>query len=87
METSGFTETQLQVREAVAKICSNFPDVCVLAVNKHAFLTQNRNTGQHMMNPENTLMNFTLLSQSMAGLALLSQRISEGLGSASQKQP
>lgn len=27
METSGFSETQLQVREAIAKICSNFPDV------------------------------------------------------------
>ena len=27
METSGFSDTQLQVREAVAKICSNFPDV------------------------------------------------------------
>jgi len=26
METSGFTETQVQVREAVAKICSGFPD-------------------------------------------------------------
>ena len=27
METSGFSDTQLQVREAIAKICSNFPDV------------------------------------------------------------
>jgi acyl-CoA dehydrogenase len=26
METSGFSDTQLQVREAIAKICSNFPD-------------------------------------------------------------
>ncbi|KAI9731642.1 MAG: hypothetical protein M1818_007772 [Claussenomyces sp. TS43310] len=26
METSGFTETQLQVREAISKICSRFPD-------------------------------------------------------------
>ncbi|KAG9249244.1 acyl-CoA dehydrogenase/oxidase [Calycina marina] len=26
METSGFTESQLQVREAISKICSNFPD-------------------------------------------------------------
>jgi acyl-CoA dehydrogenase len=26
METSGFTETQLQVREAVFKICEEFPD-------------------------------------------------------------
>ncbi|TVY68910.1 Acyl-CoA dehydrogenase fadE12 [Lachnellula suecica] len=26
METTGFSETQLQVREAIAKICSNFPD-------------------------------------------------------------
>ena len=29
METSGFSDTQLQVREAIAKICSNFPDVCL----------------------------------------------------------
>jgi hypothetical protein len=27
METSGFTDTQLQVREAIAKICEDFPDV------------------------------------------------------------
>jgi acyl-CoA dehydrogenase len=27
METSGFSDTQLQVREAIGKICSNFPDV------------------------------------------------------------
>ncbi|RDL33817.1 uncharacterized protein BP5553_08185 [Venustampulla echinocandica] len=26
METSGFSDTQLQVREAIGKICSNFPD-------------------------------------------------------------
>lgn len=27
METSGFSETQLEVRDAISKICSNFPDV------------------------------------------------------------
>jgi hypothetical protein len=27
MEMSGFSETQLQVREAVGKICEDFPDV------------------------------------------------------------
>lgn len=27
METSGFSDTQLQVREAIAKICSKYPDV------------------------------------------------------------
>lgn len=27
MELSGFTETQLEVREAISKICSNFSDV------------------------------------------------------------
>lgn len=27
METSGFTETQLDVREAIQKICVNYPDV------------------------------------------------------------
>ena len=87
METSGFSDTQLQVREAVAKICSNFPDVCALAVDEHAFLKHNRNTGQHTMSLGSILMNFTLLLQSMAGLALLSRRISEELGLGSQKQP
>jgi acyl-CoA dehydrogenase len=29
MEMSGFTETQLSVREAVSKICANFPDVSI----------------------------------------------------------
>lgn len=27
MEISGFSDTQLQVRDAISKICSNFPDV------------------------------------------------------------
>jgi acyl-CoA dehydrogenase len=27
METSGFSDTQLEVREAISKICTNFPDV------------------------------------------------------------
>lgn len=27
METSGFSDTQLEVREAIAKICSKYPDV------------------------------------------------------------
>jgi len=30
MDTSGFTEIQLTVREAVSKICSKFPDVRTL---------------------------------------------------------
>ena len=30
METSGFTPEQLDVREAVFKICSKYPDVRVL---------------------------------------------------------
>jgi hypothetical protein len=29
MEMSGFTQEQLDVREAVAKICSKYPDVRV----------------------------------------------------------
>jgi hypothetical protein len=32
METSGFTNEQLDVREAVFKICSKYPDVCILAL-------------------------------------------------------
>jgi hypothetical protein len=32
MEMSGFSETQLQVREAVGKICEDFPDVSMPSV-------------------------------------------------------
>lgn len=30
MEMTGFTQEQLEVREAVAKICANYPDVRML---------------------------------------------------------
>ncbi len=30
MEMSGFSETQMQVRDAVSKICGRFPDVSIL---------------------------------------------------------
>jgi hypothetical protein len=29
METSGFSETQLQVREAVGRVCEGFTDVSI----------------------------------------------------------
>lgn len=38
METSGFSDTQLQVREAIAKICSKFPDVSVYTCLSHELL-------------------------------------------------
>lgn len=33
METSGFSDTQLQVREAISKICSKYPDVSIYLEN------------------------------------------------------
>lgn len=30
METSGFSEEQLTIRESIFKICEAFPDVCFL---------------------------------------------------------
>src|ERR1700710_2291708 len=78
METSGFSDTQLQVREAIAKICSNFPDVssndCDFNdgfVEKFSF----RNIGQPMMNQGNILMNYMLPLRKMGGLALHFLRI------------
>lgn len=37
METSGFSDTQLDVREAIAKICSKYPDVSYSGSNCHNF--------------------------------------------------
>jgi hypothetical protein len=31
MDTTNFTETQLDVREAISKICSRFPDVMAIS--------------------------------------------------------
>ena len=39
METSGFSDTQLEVREAIAKICSNFPDVSYWHVMDDCWMT------------------------------------------------
>ena len=62
METSCFSETQLTVRDAIAKICSNFPDVLDLTViyGYNAEITF-RNIGQNMTFPVSTHMSFMLL--------------------------
>lgn len=76
METSGFTDTQLQVRDAIAKICSNFPEVmfpiCRLLIPSNSVYS--RNTGLSTTILANILMNFTLLWPKMAGLELLSRK-------------
>lgn len=61
MEMSGFTAEQLDVREAVSKICSNYPDVCLTGSGEyHHQLTMTRNTGRSMMSPENIPMIYML---------------------------
>jgi hypothetical protein len=89
METSGFSDTQLQVREAIGKICTNFPDVSryqILEWNELLKTTQ-RNTGRHMMSLESTLMNYMLLCLKMVGLGLLYPKTLEDLAWESQKPP
>jgi len=75
METSGFSDTQLQVREAVGKICSNFPDASH-SPRIHTFksITGNRNTGPNMMNSASILMSFMRPLLRMDGLALLCKK-------------
>jgi acyl-CoA dehydrogenase len=41
METSGFSDTQLEVREAIAKICSRYPDVRMLRPDKYREVSLN----------------------------------------------
>lgn len=89
METSGFSDTQLQVREAIAKICSNFPDV---SLGYWPFMCEQglklvfRNIGLHMMNRESILMNYIEHYQKMVGLVLLFRKSLEGLVWAYQRQ-
>jgi hypothetical protein len=44
MEMSGFSETQLQVREAVSKICEKYPDVRLifLLLDRSGWASQDR---------------------------------------------
>jgi len=67
METSGFSDTQMQVREAIAKICSNFPDVSAWIQWTRIHVEYSRNTGQNMMSLENIHMNYILHWQKMDG--------------------
>jgi hypothetical protein len=94
METSGFSDTQLQVREAIAKICSNFPDVSsgywLFTYEqglKLVFFFFFRNIGLHMMSRESILMNYIEHYPKMVGLVLLFPKSLEGLVSAYQRQP
>jgi len=76
METSGFSEIQLSVREAIAKICSNFPDVSRKRQDRKLSLkTWYRITGRLMMNRESILMSYIELCRKMDGLALHYLRI------------
>jgi hypothetical protein len=77
METSGFSDTQLQVREAIAKICSDFPDVSIPSSNPgvNILIFDCRITGQLVMSRGNIPMNCTPLYPRMVGLALPYQKI------------
>jgi hypothetical protein len=76
METSGFSDTQLDVRDAIAKVCSNFPDVSWDSCIREAFVEYFycRNIGHSMMSQENIPMNCTQLWQKMVGLGLPFQK-------------
>ena len=88
METSGFSEIQLSVREAIAKICSNFPDVSRKRQDrKISFKTWYRSTGRLVMNRESILMSYIELCRKMDGLALRYLRILVDLDWEFQKQP
>jgi hypothetical protein len=56
METSGFTAEQLDVREAVSKICSKYPDVGTVILRESSPLTPSRNTGLYVTKQENIRM-------------------------------
>lgn len=80
MEMSGFTEEQLTVREAIQKICSNFPNVCLDSGDFHHLtrvLTSFRTTGRSMIRRGSILMSCTQLCRRMVGLELLCQKILE----------
>lgn len=72
METSGFTEEQLTVREAIQKICSNFPDVRPGSSLKpdEALIVETRNIGLNMMKMPSIRTSSTLLCPRMDGLGL-----------------
>ena len=60
MEMSGFTQEQLDVREAISKICANYPDACFHTfICNHKQLTVNRNIGWSMTNRASTRMIYT----------------------------
>lgn len=75
METSGFTEEQLSVREAVQKICSNFSDVMPRAISdyppeEHRLMLVSRTIGSNTTRLRHIHMSCTLPWLKTVGLAL-----------------
>ena len=89
METSGFSEEQLTVRDAIFKICENFPDVGVFSRARSIVtvrLRERRDIGLNEMKPRNILMSSMQPWQKMVGLALLYQNLSVAPASGYLKQ-
>jgi hypothetical protein len=85
MELSCFSEEQLTVRDAIGKICSNFPDVCmspwILQLRFAVCVSPwSRNTGPSVMSRANIPMSFTLPYPRMVGLGSRYPKSWEELG-------
>jgi hypothetical protein len=72
MEMSGFTPEQLDVRTAISKICSKYPNVRMVCTLLFVLeLTIARNIGHSMMNLASILTTCTPISLQMVGLGSL----------------
>lgn len=78
MDTSNLTSTQLEVREAIQKICSDFPDVRLpYSPSVHSFAnSKSRTIGLPAMSTKSIPVNFTPPLQKMAGSVSLSRKTS-----------
>ena len=94
MELSCFSSEQLMVRDAISKICANFPDVRPHPLLPTLFVCSwgnserradrlslfRRNTGLHATSPVSIRTNYTLHWRKMDGLGLRCPRTWAGLG-------
>jgi hypothetical protein len=87
MEVSGFTQGQLDVREAVSKICSQYPDVGTPCPSFANPIDPDRNIGWNGITPESIRTNYIEISQETGGLALHYPKSLEELGWVYQRRP
>lgn len=78
MDTSIFTENQLMVKDAISKICSQFPDVRRFngrgTMSQSELISSDRNTGLNVMRPGSIPMNSMPSWPRLGGLGLLCRR-------------